>query len=312
MASKRKGFSDRSIGERFNRRAYQAVTRRYPFFIGSIISFIQLVAKSAAFSIRIFLRRDIGERTFGIWSIILAYFWVQYFMLDSAVLKHLDGDFKIFGIIDFSQDVPGLGEYGFSLKSWDDMLRPLYVFFNYFWQVFVNLLKLTNLFGTDSADNGSWIVQWYSWIVMLLGVAHLVKGIRRKNAWVKADSFRRGDSIFFGLLEGKKVLNVTITRTLLLTVAEPLIVLSLGLIVYGLSDPHSSFGAFMMISAIALSAEEYQEYLYHQSKTLDMMDSEFESRRLEVAIDNYEAKEKMIQEQQQGDFSQGARLPFRD
>lgn len=312
MANQRKSYSDRSLGKSFNRRAYRAITRQYPFFIGSIISFIQLVAKSAAFSIRVFLRKDIGERTFGIWSIVLAYFWVQYFLLDSAILTHLDEDFKFFGIIDFHRTKVLSGEQVeiFSLKSWDDLLRPLYVCFSYMYQVFVNLLKLTDLLGEDNARNGSWVVWIYSYIVVLLGVVHLFKGIWRTNTWDKKDSYRRGTSVFFQWSIDQKIGQFSITPTAMLTIVEPIAVFVLGLLVYNIWDnPNSAFGMFLMVSAIALASEEYTEYLFRQEKILDMVDSEFDGQRLEVALEKYEEKERVRNGRNDGDFSRGVVIP---
>ncbi|MEM6806049.1 MAG: hypothetical protein AAF696_31920, partial [Bacteroidota bacterium] len=57
---------------------------RKPQTIGGLIGIFIIVfwkiVDAAAFSIRVFLRKNLGERTFNIWTILIAFLWVSYFI----------------------------------------------------------------------------------------------------------------------------------------------------------------------------------------------------------------------------------------
>lgn len=284
----RKSYADSDVLKGINRRAYNAATREYPFFIGSLVSLFGYIVKAGAFSLRVLLRKKIGKRSFGIWSIFLSYLWVRYFMIREPALNHLSKDFEIFGIVDVQNDT---FDVYFSLDSWDEFLRPFYILISYFGQMISNFFELWDIaFVTSPPTHTSTLVFLYSYIVVILGLIQFAKNSKKTINWEKTNSFARGESVFFNWLNGAEIKGRKVSETIILMVIEPVFILILGYM-FCAFPKGESFGLFLQISAFALFIEEYREYLFRQEDVQDMIDSEYEGERLELALNRFNGQE---------------------
>jgi len=301
MANSRKNYTDKGVMGRFNRSAYSAMTKEYPFLIGGIIRFFQFAIRSGAFTLRVLLRKNIGKRTFGVWSIVFGYLWIVYFLTESPALRILRKSDLRFGAI------PSFSETTYIIDLSDTILYPLLSFIYYILQITSNVIQAIFLaFSLDFSSTASPSLITYCLLFLVFGFIHLYKVNKKNILWEKADSLARGESVFFKWLEGKVINGNEIKSSFIRIIAEPLFIFLCGVTVSLTYGGENGFGLFLKLSAFALMVEEYQEYILKQEQVLDMIDSEYAGRRLEFALDKFNEKAMMEVDREKGDFSCGA------
>jgi len=251
-----------------------ASARRYPFLIGSLIWVAEFIISAAAFSVKVFLRQKLGERTFNVWLVFFSYLWVRYFLIEDMHFEVLNKEtVKIFG------------------SEIDDNLYLLYFAIYLILQFFSNLLGLASVVFWVSAEEADSLFVWvYSYIVVILGIAHLLSAFSRNLNHEKWFSYSRGKSVFFGWLEGRKIEGSAVSDTTIWMILDPLLVLFFGAGVYWLLEDEN-FGLFLMLSAFALFLEERLAFLERKAEVQDVIDGEYRGRRLEAQIMKFNEKE---------------------
>ena len=255
--------TDRDLSEDIRNQLSEVLSRNRPY---SRITntFFMFLLQAISFSVKIFVRRKIGRLTYSFFTIIVAYFWVRYFM---------GGD------VDFLRNLasePAIADNG--LNSEANGLRDLWGQENYekFSEAASNfdpngyLEYLGNLIimflvqlGVLLRHGLQWrppdieflIVYVFSYIVVVKGVVTLWKSrleyIQRENI----DPLSRGESIAFSTLEGKRIGPIKITRKFTLMWMDPLLVFLIGLLLW-LVLANGNFGICIMLSGIILFWEE--------------------------------------------------------
>lgn len=265
------------------RRATTRSVQRLPGFIRGIVWIFQSIVSAAAMSVRIFLRKKLGERTLTLGLLVFAYVWVRYFMAEDIGFKGLETDFRFFGALNPVTDKPFITRG----EDWDNILRFLYVSISYIGQFFQNIVKLwKSLFIVNSANASSLGIFFYSYLIVVLGLVHRGNAVKRDLTWEKWYSYSRGHSVFFGGLRDKVIRGRKITEEFIFIVIEPVCVFLLGLaVLYYWNDPNFSY--FLMLSAGALFLEERREYQQKKEKTLNMIDGDLDGQRLMESYDKF-------------------------
>lgn len=291
MRKSRNSHTDKDLLGRFNRSTYEALTREYPFFIGGVIRFFQFSVRAGAFTMRVFLRKNMGKRSFGIWSIVFGYLWIRYFLTKSPNLRSIKAKDLVFGKMDFS--VMGNNYNSDALFDFSDtILLPLVNLIYYILQIISNIVQTFDIALDNSIPDGaSSSVFYYSYIFIIFSLIHLSKANKKALRWEKADTYARGESIFFDWLRGRKLFGYKLNKDFVRIFVEPIFLLMCSIIVGFSYGDGNGFSLFLWLSGFALMAEEYQDYLFRQEQVLDMIDSEFDGKRLELALDKFNSKE---------------------
>lgn len=159
-----------------------------------------------SFAVKPILRKNLGERTFGILTIFLTYALIRYFYLFDA-----------------------MGSIPKDL-SW----MP-----GYFFRVDTGLAYYPGFFRYPSP------VGLYGYVLLCFAIAELISVWKNKEKKIKIHSQYRGDSRFFEFLIDKNIVGVVITRTIIRVVIEPVIVLAIGLLLYICGDHYFAYLLFL-------------------------------------------------------------------
>lgn len=242
----------------------RAARRRYPVAIGGFAWTVQFLIQAAALSVRVFFRRKIGERSFSPALILFSYFWVRCFLFN------------------WKYSPPE------GVTGGEALLSYIYYYFNHIISIVKNSI-------TFSFGEGSPLIYWYSFIVLLLGILHWLPVLRRMLFYERHYSHGRGESVFFGWLEGTPVdlgfgEKTSISGAFIRTVLDPLFIVFLGLGIMAFLDDHN-FGLCVILSAVALFIEEYGFSKEARSRLLDVHDAEYVAEQLELSLSKYDQGE---------------------
>ena len=138
----------------------------------------------------------------------------------------------------------------------------------------------------------------YSFIVLALGLIHWLSIVKRTLIHKRLYSYSRGESIFFGWLEGSSIeiaynTKLIITNTFITMIIDPLFIAALGLgIMFFLDEWY--FGLCIILSGVALCIEEYGVYREQRREVLDVLDGEFRGQQLEEALNKYDHNKEQV------------------
>jgi hypothetical protein len=225
-------------------------------FLGNfLLSVFKFFIGMSAFISRSFLRSKLGERTFGIITVVSVY-WIIWFLnlyveTFTVVLESMGKDFgkSVFLIIPAGIANLFYAPLSFLLQVGDQG----YTFPTL--NVGLNLLAI---------------------ISTVLALAHLIEVRLRRSKNEVIHSYYRGDSLLFGRLEGVSIYGKTITSLHIWMIIEPLFVFAIGIILWCFDDFYQ-LGGVLILSAICLFVEEYGVYKENQRFILDMLDGRLDA-----------------------------------
>ena len=233
--------------------------------------------QAISFSVKIFIREKIGRLSYSVATIIVAYFWVRYFMGGNEIDILRNGIPDVFNGLDMggeeamdsssfsqseTQEAPQRGRYSFYLGYLLGLLEILFtqigvlVFHGLEWEPPV--MKYM-------------IIYVYSYVVVLMGTFLLIKS---RFAYLKRedqDPLDRGESLVFANLEGKRLGDLKINKTIILMWLDPLLVVLTGLVFWSFNG---NFGILIMASGIVLFIEEWLVRSREQRAVLNKIASE--------------------------------------
>ena len=175
-----------------------------------------------ALAVRLLLRRNMGERTFGVLSILLSYFWLKYAYIGTFV---------------YSLPCDTFGNFDCE-NVW---IRWLLVFIAPLFEMTTWLFKIESssfgntdigrhlsIFAFPRAGEES-LLPYFALIVLALGIFSYIEMFTRKT---HTYTYYRGQSVFFNWLQGKKIGNLYLNETMIWLIVEPLAVLIFGILVF--------------------------------------------------------------------------------
>lgn len=264
-------FSDENIYRRFSGGLYRTMSRGSGGWIADFLSGIfYFFINMGAFTVRVFLRRKMGVRSFGLISVLLSYIWLRLFLINSYVFENSCEMF--FGFEDGT--TCNWGNYA------EYYLSPTIDLFDFIPGGYINAIEgnlssYLSFFNTIEAFGLG--LHLLSISVLFLGVLHFFTAIVRDIRKVKWHSFHRGTSLFFNWLNGRSVFGLfTINEHLIWAVVEPLFVL---FIAYTLAIFSQDWALILClkIAAWCLAIQEFQVWNRNKNMVRNMIDQEIDS-----------------------------------
>lgn len=263
---------------------------------GILIIFFRGVMDAAAFSLRVFLRRNLGERTFSLWIVLFAFLWVWYFVSDGIQLKTLRPNYEFFEPIAeilnqyiFREGGESATERLMFFRSLDQVFWYLFALNYYIFQAFQYIdTFFHSLFIIRDYPKASVLAFYYSIVVVFLGVSNILINWKKSTISLeKSNSNHRGDSVFFGWLDLIKIkingADLTLSKEFIWLFVEPVFISFLSIFLYS-TGYDQNFALFLFLSSIALFLEELREFALKRGELLDIFDGEFKAQRIEQSL----------------------------
>ena len=220
-----------------------------------------------AFLTRSFLRIRLGERTFGIITILSVYFLVwliscYHEIYDEAVQNFLSKN----GIV----------------SIWDKMFIFLTSFVALPMELFEKGSKFSFIKFYLSGELRLFII-----LIIVIGISQLADCYSRRFRGDIVHSYYRGDSLLFGWLSGKKVLGYTIDKKAVWMVVEPIFVLLISFIIEAFLKLEA-LAFILRVSAFCLFIEEYRVSSQTRKLYLDIVDGRLDAAYVSGLQKSYE------------------------
>jgi len=231
-------------------------------FISRFLSgiFGQFVATSAFIS-RSFLRLNLGERSFGLITILMVYLiiWLIY-LYPQAYTGTCELFFDEGGIME------GVDQGSLGMK--------LLVFFAAI--LYVPAMMLRKDMSIHLSPDMPYMLDWFVFIILLISVAHLIEVYARRLNKTVIHSLYRGDSVFFSWMIGLKIGGTTITPLGVWMIVEPLFLLAVAYLMNSVLG-WMELSLVLFVSAICLFLEEYRVYVETRRIILDVLDGRLDA-----------------------------------
>lgn len=223
-----------------------------------------------AFSVRSVLRRKLGERSFGLLTILLTFIWLR--LLYAWKYLEFAPCEMLFGV---ECGVLGHGLYY--------LLIPISLIVNLFVPGALELVKTNegfgNAFNPFNFGLGDSLAGFYSVVFLIFAFIALGESIYRIFKKVRWYSYYRGkSSLFDWWLTGKKIGSFVISERIIWMILEPLTVALISGFSYLMGDILLS--KILMIGAVCLFIEEYGDYREERGVILDVIDGEIVNERI--------------------------------
>ncbi len=267
-------FGDDNIRKKVSGSIYKGLSRTSTFgfvtdlFAGLIFSIISL----GAFSVRVIFRRKIGERSFGIITIILTYIWIRMFYAYDLIHIKSCSEFGLFG-----------GECGALSSIMYVFLVPYYILIS-MWRNDMDMSPITTEGGIENifflfnieADGG--FAGLFSLLFLFFALWALIDVFGRVFSKSRWHSFHRGKSILNRFFLGKKVFGFTIQDFHIWMWIESTVVAIFGVIAWLCNDV--IMARVLLVGAACLLIEEYSVYRNERSIVLDLIDQEIDAEHI--------------------------------
>jgi hypothetical protein len=224
---------------------------------------IEAIVKGMAFTLRVVMRKNIGSKTFSIWTLIYGYIWTR-------VLLVWDFEFNQWASLFEINQTPS----GFT--DWLELIIA------YASELLDNLKRIYVISTTlVPSPLRSFMLLVYSYIFLFGALVHRYTNDNKYRKRIPRDRLNRGDSFFFAGLIDKRIPGIIpkITSFYIKIMFEPFSIIGFGILFFFYGD--QQFGLFLIIGAICLLIEETREYLgwreYHEA----LSDQEFYYQRID-------------------------------
>ena len=177
------------------------------------------------------IRKNLGERTFGVLSIASSYLLMIY--LSGSIIKEL------------LNDTATTGNQVVFFSKW--VLHILEVFF-------------------------------YPTIMVSFAVLEFINLKQKNTTSGEIHSFFRGESRYLEFLIGKQIFNIKLTDKTIRIWVEPIIVMTLGGLLFLFGDRFLSF--IFLLASSSLLLEEYLFFLKRRQMILNLIDTELDAKEI--------------------------------
>ncbi|MCO6490867.1 MAG: hypothetical protein J5I98_20785 [Phaeodactylibacter sp.] len=275
-SSKISRINDKAIINDLAGKVFSANRRKLPIIIAFFYYIIKFLLAVGAYIPRSILRKKLGERTFGLITVLSVYLFFSFvqIVVDAipVAIERVNEGLRALNIDQIDRE-----------SAYDIVEAYLLLTSTSQGEDGVSMIKtitLTSIFrdavkGYQGLSTGLWYL-W--WIIIAFSLMHFIELMLRKRREEVIHSFHRGRSAF-NILSGKKILGLEIKERYLWMYVEPvtvyLIALSLGFI-----PGIGILSLVLKISAACLFLEEYRVFLENKSMVLDVIDSQIDGMKL--------------------------------
>lgn len=259
-------LSDYGLYMRSKGSMYQVLDQKNAAIVSIIMGFVSFLFGVGAFILRIFLRKKLGVRSYGLVTIGCSFLWIKWVesIYRSQLINTKNAD--LLTILDYSL-TPVINFLDRLLGYNNDSAQKLFT-------------PLSRMSGIND------LLQWLSLAILILGFGHYVSAIIRDFRKEKWHSYHRGESLLFKWLMGRSIINIVISDTTIWMVIEPCFVFLISLSLA--STPDGTALAFVLrTSAVCLFFQEYMVYQKRKSAILDFIDQEIESEEIFSEINQH-------------------------
>jgi hypothetical protein len=260
-------YGDEIVYKRLQKGVVKSVDRALGGnFITELISgVLYFFVGLGALSVRVILRRKLGERSFGMFSVVLTYIFLKVIFFWSYV--------KIAPFEGSSSGAIGQILY----ETYALYVRAVGLFFpQWFPDVILNQEVVQNSISPFHFEDGNTFLGFFILTYLIFALIALGEVFYRILYKVRWYSYYRGkSSLFDWWLVGKKLGGRTITEKTVWLIIEPLFVAATSLIFYAQRD--FLMGGVLLMGAICLLIEEFSYFRAERNALLDVMDGEFEA-----------------------------------
>ena len=258
---------DQQLVNEISQNVFMAAKSRKSFIWTFIYNLIFFFVGVGAYISRCFLRKNIGERTTGIFTVLLIYplLWLVFALYNIVPAYIAKKEFQ-----DFVNDY-GLYE--------GETYNQIYLFFSA--MLNPDIEGITMYYFLREADNQ---VLWALpnnlkalWLLIVgLSLTYAINIYKRNKKNSELHSLYRGDSLLFEHLEGKRFFGVEINSTAIWIILEPIFIFLLSYVIqFGFGWTITAI--VFRISAICLCFEECRIYLENRNLILDLRDSNIDA-----------------------------------
>lgn len=280
-SSKVSRISDKAIVNDLAGRVFSASRGRRSFIIAFFYYILKFLLSVGAYIPRALMRKKLGERTFGIITILSIYLLlssVEIFVRAVPVLKQRANDV----LVELNMEEPDK--------------NSLYEFFQFYLissstsegqEQFsiVSSLLITSFFKESILEYSglSMNLKFLYGLIIIFSIVHFIEiQIRRRREEV-VHSFHRGESIVGIAL---KKLGIDIKERYSWMYLEPIIIFFLAMGLQFFSDTEALV-LVLKVSAICLFLEEYRVFIENRSMVLDVIDSQIDGLHLASIQEEY-------------------------
>lgn len=223
----------------------------FQYFIGAM-----------AFLSRSFIRANLGERTFGVLTLISIIFFV--------------GLIKVFpSAYDATYDATSLKDTG------GLFFDILIFFFTFFYPLYILLFgKFIGLDANSYFDKIDFTIStplmWFVGIILIITLGQIAEVYSRRSQKIVVHSFYRGDSLLFGWLEDRSILGLKFTKLRIWMFVEPIFVLVVAFTLEQVFN-YNDVALLLKVSAVCLFIEEFRVYQENRRFELDMLDGQLDA-----------------------------------
>jgi len=273
-----KELGDRSIMTDVSKGFSDAAKKEAPIVTQFVSSIIAYIIGALAFLTKSFLRLKLGERTFGLFNLLLSVALIYFVYLFTQLYSDL--------LVEF---------YDESIRN--NLGVKFFAFLQTFFYLAMALWQMDKS-GDIYLEDGKLAysldlvlpeeLKYFMWIIVIIGLTHLIDVyIRRANKEV-IHSFYRGDSVFWGWLRGRTIGPLTFNDTRIWMFVEPAFVLVIAYLIHSVWG-FTELSSLLMVSAICLFIEEYKVYIETRRFTLDMLDGRLDAAFMSSVQEEYKA-----------------------
>ena len=263
-------ISDQTLIKQLSQNVFMASRQRRSLIIEFFYYIFRTLLSVASYIGKIFLRRNLGERTYGVFSIILVYLLILFVQGCVAIWPSIESEWNSLDQSSFFDDKPALKAIDkivvlgiiASTDKDTDALASMGIWY-FFREAFVQ-------------PPWGWEIRLFWWVIIALSIHQFVNKWIRKKDHNNIHSYFRGESIFFERFIGKKLGRFTINQRFVWMIIDPIFLMIISFpLAFWLES--QSLVIILRISAVCLFLEEYSVYSENRKMVLDVLDSQIDA-----------------------------------
>ena len=266
-------------------KVFSTSRRRQPIIIAFFYFILKFLFSVGAYIPKVFLRSNLGERTFGIITIL------SLFIFFISIQIGIDLYPKIKDDIQEQVSMLGLDQLNNqqAINTVEVILNLLTLSkgresFQYYGSSLTIGVLVKNL-SNYKYEGLKKELKWFWWLILLLSLMQYTELFFRRLRENTIHSYHRGRSVFFSFLSSKKIIGLEIKNHHIWMVVEPVFIFLIAFIINNLG--FFLLSTVLKIAAFSLFIEEYRVYSENRSLVLDIIDSLIDGKTLSKVQDEY-------------------------
>lgn len=284
----RKGFqtSDSYLSQKIRGSIYNRLSRdrKYGFIIESISGIFYFLIGTGSFIVRVFLRKKLGERSFGVFSIFFAYLFIRLFYLYKYLnIAQCSEVLKLNVLLDVALSCDHL-----LTKITYIILFPLVLILSPFIPGLRFPLKTSTSelsFSVFNLESPNSFIGAFSTLFLILAIFRFLNVIYRSFRKIKWYSYHRGKSNVFFWLVGMRFGKFKLKDFHVWMIIEPMFLILIAILFKISGD--NLMHQLLIICSVCLVIEEYLSYKNERAIFLDMIDQELYGQYFTDEIQNF-------------------------